>query len=504
MKELNVLNRYILEIVLRIHTIKDKCKKLKSLEYISESPKHFLNTIYNATDFVEKAILNRYKDEVKYLKDEESKQSILKFLQKSDDFIQLLGSWIRFVEGSRIKNLPWSIIPAFESILENIMLKSEKVEILLRPQWKYNFSIYIKDFRERFKNRLIEYEEYVDDISIEKDVLQYMKNPFYLISFPSLEKTNILFHPLLGHEVGHLLVEKFLTEKKETKISLQFISEIEKIVENELTNISNDLFYDQIREQKISEYYQFIFTIWKRGLEELIPDMIAARLFGPSILFACYSFSAQMDLDHIPSEGNNFYPSWRLRLKFINEILLKDNINYFPIAEKFPNDLLKYSLKIDELYEHISKLILENDLVNIDFEKIKENEFLKNSLEIAYKNIILLKPEIVDFILDIDEINKFRLNENSISNIIPKLILRLEDDLPPNAVESKISDRKNASVSEIINAAWFFYIKTFDSIFDNNNILKEEMLEKNINLNNLVLKAIEYSELEKIYKKNFL
>ncbi|GBD93150.1 hypothetical protein BMS3Abin05_00733 [bacterium BMS3Abin05] len=84
---------------------------------------------------------------------------------------------------------------------------------------------------------------------------------------------------------------------------------------------------------------------------------------------------------------------------------------------------------------------------------------------------------------------------------LPELIERLENKIPPNAYEKKILQRKPASLVEIINASWFFKICCLNEVFNADGTFNEENYAQRIRLNNLTLKAIEYSNLEYEYQK---
>ena len=79
------------------------------------------------------------------------------------------------------------------------------------------------------------------------------------------------------------------------------------------------------------------------------------------------------------------------------------------------------------------------------------------------------------------------------------LIERLENAIPPNAVENDIYNREPADMVEIINASWFYKISCTESILKQNKSFNENSYAWRDRLNNLTLKAIEYSDIEKDY-----
>ena len=52
-----------------------------------------------------------------------------------------------------------------------------------------------------------------------------------------MERKNILLHTIIGHEIGHLYAEKYITAEKKTSFSQAVIPEIESIVDEEIKPI---------------------------------------------------------------------------------------------------------------------------------------------------------------------------------------------------------------------------------------------------------------------------
>ena len=359
----NMIEGYILDIVSRSRSIKKKCDLFLTKDYISDSPLHLTRTIIKICDYLNKATLSHFNEITNELTDWDIQQNFIKYLRNTDVLIQDIGSLLRFIDGSRIEKLPWSIIPAFQDLLESVI---PKVEILIRPQWKYNYSIYTTDFRTAFINFLEEYKDYVPDVSLESEILSELKLPFYLISFPSLERKNILLHPLLGHEIGHLLADQFITEERKDAFSQNIINTITKIVENDLKEQSikkDNLFYRAFKEESIRQKLEEGLKCWKRGLEEILSDLVGTILFGPAALFASFDMALQQGFDHPPSPYDNFYPPWRLRLRYIIDFLNKTNEKLFPIDKKY----FKYSDRINNVYyaiKEITEKTTDIDIIN--------------------------------------------------------------------------------------------------------------------------------------------
>src|SRR4029077_5385988 len=114
---------------------------------------------------------------------------------------------------------------------------------------------------------LAPYADYVPDVDLEKVVFVEMQRPFHIISFPSLEQKHILLHCLLGHEIGHLLVGRFITKEREAEFVATIQSDVAKLAEEELGNFpatSEDV-RKALREQIILRFLQEALYHWRRA-----------------------------------------------------------------------------------------------------------------------------------------------------------------------------------------------------------------------------------------------
>ena len=85
---------------------------------------------------------------------------------------------------------------------------------------------------------------------------------------------------------------------------------------------------------------------------------------------------------------------------------------------------------------------------------------------------------------------------------IEHLVIRLEHGITPNAVEFSVEDRRPAELVEIINASWFFKIAFEKKLLKDNGEIDTSLFDRIDTINRLTLKAIEYSDIEKEYKRD--
>jgi hypothetical protein len=402
-----------------------------------------------------------------------------------------IGAHVRYIDGARSERLPWSIIPAFQKRIEKLL---PGVHILLRPQWKYNYSIDLDDLYLVYFRTLSEYQDFVPGKKLDSDVLGKLKSPFYLISFPSLERKNILLHTIIGHEIGHLYAEKYITAEKKNAFSQAVIPEIELIVDEDFKHIPElgPLFEKPAKESQKVSCLQEVARCWKRGLEELLADVVGAILFGPAALFSCYESAIQQGLDLEPSADNNYYPPWRMRLREILRVFDTHGVQLLPLNDTiFGSKNKEKTGRVNQLFDQIRTITTGRD----DLDLIDKNKLWG----LAYKQITSDLNAGITHLLDDMQLKGELVTSDKLYGKLHHLIERLENNIPPNAFENDAYDRQPADMVEIINAAWFYKVSCTESILKNDQSFNEDSYVWRNRLNNLTLKAIEYSDIERDY-----
>lgn len=479
-----LIEEYVLEIISRAQTIQERCKNLLSKEFATEAPKNLAKTIINICDYLDDATKSIFKS-IDWTTSKKIDER-LRILQTSDSIIRELGSHIRYVDGAQIRKLPWSFIKPFEKYVNDFL---PDVEIMLRPQWKYNYTILVESLYEVYSIYLPRFEHYVCEKSL-IDVLSPLGKSFYIISFPSLERKNILLHCLLGHEIGHLLSKEYFTKARQQellqtisdKIAIITSTDIDKRLEAE-PSMAHPLFIPLFKQEAAQAEIERANKAWQKGLEEILSDIIGSFLFGPAILFSTLEVALQdlNGLDNIPDAENNYYPPWRMRLRNILEVI-KD-LKLFPL----PND----KFVSESIVEGVTKrFTLAEDIVRerSDEDTISKDPILKIAYEEISKDIIKAKELFK---------NKLKiLNPSDLYRHISHLIGRIENGIPPNAYEKSINEREPAKIAEIINAVWFHKLSWGEHLYDDNGNFNGQMCEKRGRINRLALKALEYSDIE--------
>lgn len=484
--EEELAQHYLLEVTARARTVQGRCGRLLESEFISESPKVLARTIGRVCWYLERASLEIYR-EIDWSASPQDLERDFRLLRLTDRLVQFTAQQLRYVEGARTERLPWSIVASFEALVATFL---PEIRIMLRAMWHYNYAFHMNDQGASYRRYLAELADYVPDVDLERDVLAEFAQPFHIISFPSLEKKHILLHSLLGHEIGHLLVGRYLTSVREAQFIDRVKSEIDGLVDKNLEGFPAEEFKNPIRDQMFARSVQEALTFWRRALEELLADATGVILFGPAALFSTLEMAVQAGYDIAPSEETDHYPPWRLRLRKALEVL-ENHGTWFPVpTELFPD--ADRALRVNARVQLIRSIVADDQ----DLKPIQANPLAK----LAYREVMADLTAGVSFLTSDCDLDSRRPNPDELYARLPALIDRLDNFIPPNAFEASLADSRVPGFDEILNTAWFHKVSLnpFDS---ESRQLKPEAVEIRDVINNLTLKAIEFAHLTEEYKK---
>lgn len=459
----DLIDSFCLEIIANSTKVIKDIRKISTHEFSSDSSKEILDVIAN----ISKLVIDSTKTLNKGI-DWEDKKLLLsrtRQLKRLKELIQMFSSHLQYIENSKMDKIAWGLIEPFQNIASHI---TQNARILLCQQWKYNYSIITTNIFGYYLLQIELLEEFISEYDYQK-IQESLSKPLYLISFPYLEKNNILLYSLLGHEIGHLVADELINSFKPKTLDY---------IKKELVQL-----YDE--SISIASYLGLCQDIWERLFVELISDVVGGLLFGPAMLFSMFEFSMQFDMDTIPNKKTNFYPPWRTRLRLIEKTIsefipsFKNKESNIFTAHDFKNRL-----------DHI-KLIIED---NEDLNEINKDPLIK----VIYNDVLRRVESIIPSL--VEKFDRKDFNEEIFFNNIEILNNRLKDGIPPNTTD-ELDLNKVSSMAEIINAAWKYRLSWEAKIFDDSGNFNEQYIEIRKNLNKLTIKAIEYSNLMNSYKK---
>ncbi len=403
------------------------------------------------------------------------------------DLLSNMSLELRYVERSKLIHAPWSMVKATEEFLKRNA--GTNSHFILRPQWSQNYGL-ISEFVKVYEKRL-DALDWIDEQrrkSVLKDV--YGEN-IYCISFPRLERLNALLHANLGHELGHVIAQRWV-DSNFWRFWQIMEKEAEREIRKELTERwsgpEGELF-TYILERQISDETTSAMNVAMDALKELISDAVGVHLLGPAALSAAVDFSSFMPLDDNPLDCGN-YPPWRYRLRKMF-LACKYDLEACRKEEESP------TLPVQEAIEAYVDWV-------IDILKLADDKQDWDSLNatattrIPYKGIEdswdKIRKEAVGLLPGKPE-DVYRLSKRL--HDIAELVERLQKDIPPNETGCW-PNTQPAVFEDILNAAWVFKIWKVRE----GNLGQDT--EDNDTLYRLVLKAIETSQVQRTFGKKLV
>lgn len=383
---------------------------------------------------------------------------------------------LRFVDRSRVTQTPWSMIQASESFLKNQV--GEEFHFIIRPQWAFNYGVegeFVDSCKRTIKALpVIPFDKWNE--SLDEDIRNIK---IYSVSFPRIQRLNCLYHSNWGHEVGHIIVSRWL-DKEFTNIWTREEDKIKAAIEAKVRENPppvDELFKELFIQQAVADKTSKAMDAARRGLEELLCDHIGVHLMGPAALAAACEFSARYLLDESPLK-RSFYPPWRYRLRLMLDACKSD----LEISAEYPGTLLSdYVSWLQELND-ITSNMADHDAINQNIETKEAYRIIKENWDTWRKDILASMPT---------EFSKpYRLRERltSLNDLVDKLLR----DIPPNEVGSWPTTAPSA-LQDILNAGWAFKMKQLSTSPSWNTPSNHEKLFR------LLLKAIESSHVHALY-----
>lgn len=359
--------------------------------------------------------------------------------------LRSMGEHLRFAERSRIEQTPWSMVQATENFLKQHTPK--ECCFILRPQWSYNYSIrgaFVETLRECFKSL----SEWLPLTDWEQAVGEIGKSRIYCISFPRVERMNVLMHVNWGHEVGHILASDWLDQNfgnlwasVQGGIKLRIKKNFENANKNPQEELLKNYYMDRYISDTMNETRQFT----ECGFKELISDFVGAHLLGPAVLACLGVFSVRFRLDQNPSDCGR-YPPWRMRLRKVSEVVGTDlNEKYLAVRS---SECRKAVLPYVRFLQQVKELgSTESDLteINADIRTREAYQLIEQQWSSVQREVLKFLPK--------ESQLPYQL-EKSV-DIIQELVLRLKQGIPPNEIGTW-PDTRPASIADIWNASWAY------------------------------------------------
>lgn len=364
------------------------------------------------------------------------------------DFSEFIDSellaCLSYLEKSTSEYIPWSLLPELESICKDHGKPDEKV--ILKCEYEFKYSVHNIDVVSRIVGLVKRYTH----VSKDFDECRFIKPR--ILTVPFLERTNVLLHAIIFHEVGHYREEEFTNKMK---------NEIKQIVGNELKVLSQDLF-------DLSESYEVILG----AVREMYADVFAFAHCGLPYLFALRHSAIWHPSTDLPRTDTMYYPPLKYRIRKIFEVM-----ESWDIGKEIEQ----------RISEHEFFRVISNELESIRrYLEVKDDITILDSTrptlaaKLAFEKVFKLIVE--------ETKNTSRTDFPSVTKLYDNLI----NLVPPCQLQGR-----NQPMEAILNAGWAAYYQ-----YMNDDIGHEEQAEKLRSLNLLCLKAISQSSFLRLYSEH--
>jgi hypothetical protein len=384
--------------------------------------------------------------------------------------LQNLGEHLRYPERSRIDQTPWSIVQSIENFLQSHV--GSDVNFIIRPQWKYNYSI-IGEFVKYYRTLLSSLGSWSQIQEWEVQIGAIASQSIFCISFPRVERLNVLMHVNWGHEVGHILAGKWI-DTHFGSLWHGASPSIEAALRSHLTSQSPpaSTFPAVTIAKQVALLMKETMDLAQASFKEIISDCIGAHLFGPAALACLAEFSSRVELDESPITCNG-YPPWRYRLRMVLESVLPSidtlsSTNCSPILFGFCEWLKEW--------KSITAATSDAVIIGSDIRSKEAYNLVETHWPTIKQQVIQQLPQFAQ--------DPYSLRQRL--GVVEESIQRIEHNVPPNEVGDwpKLSP---TPLADIWNAAWA--CKTYQFT----RLNTDEFVAYSENLFRLALKAIEAS-----------
>jgi polyhydroxyalkanoate synthesis regulator phasin len=366
--------------------------------------------------------------------------------------------------------------------LRNLVKKFTKdFELALIPTWQYGYCVHIyKDL----------YKTLANVFGISHRESNKYPSWFVFLKYPNIEANNILLNCVFSHEIAHF--NDYLNN-----ISQRLLKDI-KINQEEFEKYLEDLFKQKIsgseeapaeekgqtqltfgdiwnKETVRQEIFARISKIIENWLKEIVADLLALRTFGPAFLFSLIESSVILQVLDSYSDS---HPASSWRIKYCIE------------------ELYSIGFKENAANESIKKYIEDWEKYTVDAGKGP----IYPHHRISFISIKAAFPVIQEYLQLVSKPFTFNtVQYKEISRII-KMEYLLKG-IPPVAGWEKDCHMYFNNIYTL-NAAWEVFLTEKDKFYENFEIDGiDGKLKANEMLNKLALKAVESSDILRLWKE---
>lgn len=375
------------------------------------------------------------------------------------------------------------IYPSIEKALRPFVAAGS-FELTLVPSFEYNYAF---EGKENFASSKIELLERHSDQGTRAALTALrgkttLKRWITFLHFPVADRDSALNLCVLAHELGHFIDEANTIYEKLLPIELDKAS-FDELVDVRCKAVAvgvgpksggPQLTFESIftRPGVQAQCYKSCNEVLEKWIREIIADILAIHAIGPASYFAFSDFLAYMGASNAPSRS---HPAPAFRLQLMLEEL--KGMGYMSSPSKVGH-VLSESLPC-----------VEADAKSADYKD--ETKVIQETIQ---KRLVALLAGIRPFI------SGYSFNVSAYENRVPKVLEKLKAGIAPIEVFDKGAVvLRPASVVAILNAGWELYKTDLAGFYSQFRTEVPEM-ERLGNLNQLIFKAVEASEIFRQWK----
>jgi hypothetical protein len=456
----------------RIHSI---VLRLHESTYPSRTPLRLAQTIDRLSESLGKELVKSY------LAGPASPDDFRDEISLAMRLLEELTSHLRFVSRAATRLTPWSLIRPVERIGERLHASSR---FIIRPQWQYNYSLL--ELVSVYKNAFSKVIPAADLESALNPEREPVIDRLYVMGFAYLERSNVLLHALLGHELGHPIEKEYFNNESPK----DYLSDLVAAVLKELKMPTDIQSWSLAQGAEFKRMLDRVREFRKRAIAELVCDLVSVTLFGPAAVFAMEEYSLSRDLDSTErGSSSRHYPPLRYRLRVMRGQISDDWLNRFLKEGEFNPNICKV---LTQKFQELDGIVAKQD----DIKKIESDA----ELRIAYESVNGTLKAISSFVTERLESRAYRM-DLLIGHVNTHLLACLENWIPPDVYFDQSGNPFVASIFAILNVGWIRWLSNYSIVQSNSTENKTNKYFSEVDaLNRLVLKAIEYVDLRDLWR----
>jgi hypothetical protein len=367
-------------------------------------------------------------------------------------FAYQLRGWLRFVVSADNTAPAADLIAPLETLVEQ---HAPEVKVLIRPQWKYNFSYrhFAKLLFTVGRNTFDWTPEEFNAVARKRGFAAPRKRIPHIavLSYAGIERRNALALVMLAHEIGHLLDEHHnLSSGRDVRAALTRAADEQK---NEVVGIPvsqkekerRAAFVDELKEEA---------GFW---IKELVADVAALRLVGPAYICAlkasAYALATYRKLPHQ-------HPPLQDRLDWVLSESKSSGLGYMEFLDKNANFPTAAAIR-DYLSSQAADVAgVEQKAAgpSVGQDEEHKTELLRELMRPATERALAqlrkrVLPNAKSFVLTGDV---FRMVDLLAREVPPSQ--SYVPGLDPKADEKRGPAEQHFGLAAILNAGWMFYL----------------------------------------------